>query len=184
LGNYTLIDDFYVVDLANTHVVLGVQWLYSLGDIRMSYQDMRMEFQDKGGQRVILRGMSTSAPGIVCNQRMEALFKHRDMACAAKCLITMEKPSHDRQQYLADIQALLGKHERVFEPLLAGRPPDKGFEHVIELEEGLKLMITTPYRHLLRFGYLGKWSPCVCESLNTKGETITLIPLLYVLISL
>jgi hypothetical protein len=23
---------------------------------------------------------------------------------------------------------------------------------------------------LLRFGYLGKWSPCVCESLNTKGE--------------
>jgi hypothetical protein len=36
---------------------------------------------------------------------------------------------------------------------------------------------------LLRFGYLGKWSPCVCESLNTKGETITLVPLLYVLIS-
>ena len=29
-----------------------------------------------------------------------------------------------------------------------------------------------------------KWSPCVCESLNTKGETITLITLLYVLISL
>jgi hypothetical protein len=48
---------------------------------------------------------------------------------------------------------------------------------------------------LLRFGYLGKWPlveiwvpwkvvPCVCESLNTKGETITLIPLLYDLISL
>jgi hypothetical protein len=37
---------------------------------------------------------------------------------------------------------------------------------------------------LLRFGYLGKWSPCVCESLNTKGETITLVLYLYVLISL
>jgi hypothetical protein len=23
---------------------------------------------------------------------------------------------------------------------------------------------------LLRFGYLVKWFPCVCESLNTKGE--------------
>jgi hypothetical protein len=32
---------------------------------------------------------------------------------------------------------------------------------------------------LLRFGYLGKWSPCVNESLNTKGETITLVTLLY-----
>jgi hypothetical protein len=28
---------------------------------------------------------------------------------------------------------------------------------------------------LLRFGYLGKWSPCVCESLNTKGESLTLM---------
>jgi hypothetical protein len=32
---------------------------------------------------------------------------------------------------------------------------------------------------MLRFGYLGKWSPCVYESLNTKGKTITLVTLLY-----
>jgi hypothetical protein len=37
---------------------------------------------------------------------------------------------------------------------------------------------------LLRFGYLGKWSPCVYESLNTKGETITLILYFMILISL
>jgi hypothetical protein len=37
---------------------------------------------------------------------------------------------------------------------------------------------------LLRFGYQGKWSPCVCESLNTKGESITLMLVLYVIISL
>jgi hypothetical protein len=29
MGNYTLIDEFCVVDIAYTHVVLGVQWLYS-----------------------------------------------------------------------------------------------------------------------------------------------------------
>jgi hypothetical protein len=50
LGNYTLTDDFYVMDLIDTDVVLGVQWLYSLGDIHMNYKDVRMEFQDKGGQ--------------------------------------------------------------------------------------------------------------------------------------
>jgi hypothetical protein len=38
LGNYTLTDKFYVVDLADTHVVLGF-----LGDIHMNYKDMRME---------------------------------------------------------------------------------------------------------------------------------------------
>jgi hypothetical protein len=29
MGNYTLIDEFCVVDIEYTHVVLGVQWLYS-----------------------------------------------------------------------------------------------------------------------------------------------------------
>ena len=28
-----------------------------------------------------------------------------------------------------------------------GLPPDRGFEHVIELEQGAKPVITTPYRH-------------------------------------
>jgi hypothetical protein len=46
---------------------------------------------------------------------------------------------------------LLGKHERVFEPLPVGRPLDRGFNHVIEIEEGSNPMITTPYRHLKRF---------------------------------
>jgi hypothetical protein len=80
----------------------------------MNYQDMRMEFRDKGGQRVILRGMSTGAPRIMSNQHMEALFRHRDMACTTECLITMEKPSQDRQQYHVDIHELIEKHDKVF----------------------------------------------------------------------
>jgi hypothetical protein len=106
LGNYTLTDDFYVVDLADTNVVLGVQWLYSLGDFKMNYQIMRMEFIDTGGQRVILRGMSTGAPRIMSNKHMEAIFRHGDVACAAECLITTQKPSQDHQHYHVDIQEL------------------------------------------------------------------------------
>jgi hypothetical protein len=37
LGNYTLTDTFYVVDLSDTDAVLGVQWLYSLGEIGFNY---------------------------------------------------------------------------------------------------------------------------------------------------
>jgi len=79
-----LTDDFYVVDLAGTHVVLGVQWFYSLGDIHINYQDMRMEFRDNNGKEVILRGMSKSAPKIVSNQCMETIFRHGDVVCATK----------------------------------------------------------------------------------------------------
>jgi hypothetical protein len=46
---------------------------------------------------------------------------------------------------------LLGKHDRVFGEIPPGRPPDRGFEHTIELEEGAKPVITTPYRHPKKF---------------------------------
>jgi predicted aspartyl protease len=62
LGNYTLTDTFYVVDLSDTDAVLGVQWLYSLGEIGFNYQTLTMSFRDASGSRVVLRGMSTGAP--------------------------------------------------------------------------------------------------------------------------
>ena len=88
LGNYTLTDDFYVVDLVDTNIVLGIQWLYSLGDIKMNYQIMRMEFRDKEGRRVVLRGMNTDPPRIVTTKRMEAALRHRNISWAAECVIT------------------------------------------------------------------------------------------------
>jgi hypothetical protein len=45
----------------------------------------------------------------------------------------------------------LGQHQQVFGSIPQGRPPDRGFEHTIELEEGAKPMITPPYPHPRRF---------------------------------
>jgi hypothetical protein len=59
-------------------------------------------------------------------------------------LITTQKDSKDRQQYYIEIENLLGQHQQVFEAIPPGRPPDRGFEHTIELEEGGKPMITPP----------------------------------------
>jgi hypothetical protein len=44
LGNYTVTDDFYVVELADTNIILGVQWLVSLGKHFVNYQAMELEF--------------------------------------------------------------------------------------------------------------------------------------------
>ena len=54
LGNYTMTDTFYVVDLSDTDAVLGVQWLYSLGEIGFNYQTLTMRFRDASGLRVVL----------------------------------------------------------------------------------------------------------------------------------
>jgi hypothetical protein len=91
LGNHTMTNTFYVVDLSDTNAVLGVQWLYSLGEIWLNYQTLTMSFRDASGSRVVLRGMSTGAPRVVLAKRMERIFRHSDVAYAAECLITVQK---------------------------------------------------------------------------------------------
>jgi hypothetical protein len=108
IGNYTLTDTFYVVDLSDTDVVLGVQWLYSLGEIGFNYQMLTMSFRDASGLRVVLRGMSTGEPRAVSTKRMEWIFCHGDVAYATECWITMRKDSEGWEQYHPQIRELLG----------------------------------------------------------------------------
>ena len=59
LGNYTVMETFYVVDVPDMKVVLRVQWTYSLGKYSTNYQTTEMEFTGAEGQKVVLRGMNT-----------------------------------------------------------------------------------------------------------------------------
>jgi hypothetical protein len=151
LGNYTLTDTFYVVDLSDMDAVSGVQWLYSLGEIGFNYQTLTMSFRDASGSRVVLRGMSTGAPRAVSTKRMERIFRHGDVAYATEFWITTRKDSEGREQYHPQIRELLGRYEPFFGLIQPRRLPDRGFEHMIELEAWATPMITTPYRHPKKF---------------------------------
>jgi hypothetical protein len=93
LGNYTMRDTFYVVDLSDTYMVLGVQWMIALEKITTNYQTLEMGFRDSDGNRVVLRGRSIVAPMIVLAKRMERIFKHGEVAYVAECVITTWKDS-------------------------------------------------------------------------------------------
>jgi hypothetical protein len=125
--------------------------MITLGKITTNYQTLEMGFKDQDGKKVVLRGMSTGAPRKVSAKRMERIFRHGEVAYVAECLITTQKDSEGRQQYHTKIKNLLGRHQQVFEAIPPGRPPDRGFEKTIELEERAKPMITPPYRHPRRF---------------------------------
>jgi len=55
MGNYSMTDKFFIVDLPNTSVVLGVQWLYALGRVTTDWRMAKMEFVGLGGKLVLLR---------------------------------------------------------------------------------------------------------------------------------
>ncbi|XP_059068636.1 uncharacterized protein LOC131859112 [Cryptomeria japonica] len=146
LGNYTVTDDFYVIVLAETNVVLGIQWMETLGEYTQSFK--RLEFSFKiDDKKVVLRGMSNDGPRIVSARRMEAIFRHGDVAWSAQCLISNKVLGFESKSYQDDLLKVLDSHRVVFSDIPPRVPPDRGFEHTIELVEGAQLVITTSYKH-------------------------------------
>jgi hypothetical protein len=146
LGNYMLTDDFYVVKIPDTNAVLGVQWLYSLGRYSTNYQTMEMEFQGQDDKRVVLQGMNTYPPKVVTMKKMEAVMRRDDIARVAEFHISVHRSKGGEPNCPRETHDLFWEHN-VFGNVLPGRPPDRGFEYISKLEEGIQAVITTPYRH-------------------------------------
>ena len=55
MGSYTLVDHFFVVDILDTNIILGVQWLITLGKVTTDWKALQMEWVDlKSGKPQII----------------------------------------------------------------------------------------------------------------------------------
>jgi len=75
LGNYTLIDESYVINLENSNIVLGFECLQTLEDFTSNYKVMTMKLFTLRRKQVVSRGMSNNTPMVVSNNMMEAIFR-------------------------------------------------------------------------------------------------------------
>lgn len=50
MGNYLMTDQLFVVDVPDTNVVMGVQWLYSLGRVTTNWKQLVMKFTGPDGK--------------------------------------------------------------------------------------------------------------------------------------
>lgn len=62
MGNYSVTDHFFVVDVSDTNVVMRVQWLYSLGRVITDWRRLEMEFMGPDGKPILLWGMHSYPP--------------------------------------------------------------------------------------------------------------------------
>ena len=76
------------MDLPDTNIILGVQWLSTLGPITTNYNTMEMSFVEEGGQKVVLRGMTGRSARVVTTKRMESIFRREEIVYAAECKIS------------------------------------------------------------------------------------------------
>ena len=86
-----------MVDVLDTSIVLGVQWLYSIGKYSTNYQTLEMEFLAPDGKRVVLRGMPNEASGSATTKGMTSIIRHVDKTHTRKWPTPTHNTSREEQ---------------------------------------------------------------------------------------
>ena len=87
IGDYRVIDNFYVVNVANTNILLGFQWLFSIGEHFVNYKIQKMRFNNCNGKQVVLKGMNTYPNRVVSSHSMRSILRHGDIEWDVKYFI-------------------------------------------------------------------------------------------------
>ena len=114
LGRHELAQYFYVMDIPNTNIILGVQWLSTYGPITTNYKTMEMSFTEETGKKVVLRGMTGNTLRVVTEKRMEAIFRREDIVYAADCRISVRVDKKGETHYSPEIKKIMDRQSKVF----------------------------------------------------------------------
>jgi hypothetical protein len=74
IGDYHLQSHMFSIDMGGCDVVLGADWLRTLGPILMDFKDLTMQF-DHEGHQYKFQGITVGSPEIISFHCMEKLLK-------------------------------------------------------------------------------------------------------------
>jgi hypothetical protein len=143
IGDYHLKSHMFSIDMGGCDIVLGADWLRTLGPILMDFKDLTMQF-DQEGHQYKFQGITAGSPEIISSHRMEKLLKkgHSGVIAQLHAIQATETPSVPQ-----DLQAILSKHQLVFSTP-QGLPPSHGVhDHSIPLVPGSLPPNIRLYRH-------------------------------------
>ncbi|XP_019257158.1 PREDICTED: uncharacterized protein LOC109235483 [Nicotiana attenuata] len=164
-------DDFLVFPIGKSDIVLGIQWLYPLEDIKFNFRKLMMEFEYKG-QLLTLQGIQpkfkTVLPRAISKMTIEGsqffMVKVREVECKEVNVTELEEGEGSKE-----LKVVLAEYAGIFgEPTQL--PPSRGvFDHHIPLKEG---MILEAYRNSLeerrvKIGCQHRYSPVQKDVIET-----------------
>jgi hypothetical protein len=124
-------------------IVLGVEWLHTLGPILMDFKDLTMQFQQEV-QQYKFQGITTGSLEIISSHRMEKLLKkgHSGIIAQIHSIHVVETPFVH-----PNLQSILSHHQDFFTTPKALPPSCGVHEHSIPLIEGILPPNVHPYHH-------------------------------------
>lgn len=146
---------FYVLPLGGCDVVLGVQWLATLGPIMWDFLKLSMQFA-VGPKMVVLQGLKLQPPSFE-----EEHQEVRPSLAKGKGLFLQligEAASEIQMPENSEIRALLKEFAVVFEHPKKGLPPTRSHDHIIILKTGTHLfLLGLTITHITRKMRSRKW---------------------------
>ncbi|XP_048503129.1 uncharacterized protein LOC125498867 [Beta vulgaris subsp. vulgaris] len=157
LQNTTFQTDALLIPLGGCDMVLGVQWLQSLGTVKWNFQQLRMEFTYNGALHV-LRGIHPKAPATVSGASMTKLMQtgvssihlcflklgNNDDTSLISCL------AHEVEVKPPELELLLTKYQPLFDEPKALPPSRPLFDHKIPLMPNVQPVNIRPYRYPIK----------------------------------
>jgi hypothetical protein len=144
MGEYVMNSPMIAIPMGGADVVLGIQWLQSLGIMAFNFQELFMKFslQEK---EIELRGITGNPGKLISSNGMTKLLKKEHQGIIAQlCSLDVQTSKTSIPQ---DIQGIIDKHSKVFEDIPKGLPPTRNHDHEIHLIPGNVPPNIRPYRY-------------------------------------
>lgn len=139
-------------------MVLGIQWLITLGDIMWNFRRLKMEFTIMG-HKISLRGIQPAAVKMIHQDNMEKLLAKPAELCMISVgvykeeqleetgsLLSIEAIPNNDAEGAKDLECILEEYGDLFE-VPKGLPPSRLHDHKIILQEGTSPINIRPYRY-------------------------------------
>jgi hypothetical protein len=110
ISDYHLKSHMFAIEMGGCDIVLGADWLRTLGPILMDFQNLTMQF-DQGGHKYKFQGITVGSLEIISSHRMEKLLKKGHYGVIAQLHTIQATKTPPVPQ---DLQALLSKHQKYF----------------------------------------------------------------------
>lgn len=150
-GSVEIMVDMLPLELGNSDIILGVQWLETLGTVVNNWRTQVMQFEAEGRTITLVGDASLVHSRISLKAMLKNLRKERQGFFVELNLVEKNSAESDSEvktqaQIPEVLQRVIDKNAVVFEEI-AGLPPDRGHEHAIVLKEGSNPVSIRPYRY-------------------------------------
>jgi hypothetical protein len=143
IGDYHVKSHMFSINMGGCDIVLGADWLRTLGPILMDFKALTMQF-DQEGHQYKFQGITVGSPEVISSHHMEKLLKKGHSGVIAQLHAIQETETPPVPQ---NLQALLFKHQMVFSTP-QGLPPSCGVhDHSIPLVPKILPPNIRLYRH-------------------------------------